>query len=99
VDNVYDHFDVPNYPKTSATSVAHFVHFPSPLIQDGDSKVEVQKAINRQVSKVCAAYAGCMLNLTCYRFNFHSIVITLILRIYNSLAKTTRIRIIRHSIA
>jgi hypothetical protein len=46
VNNVYNHFDVPNYPKTSATGVAYFVHFPGPLIQDRDLKAEVQKAMN-----------------------------------------------------
>jgi hypothetical protein len=76
VDNVYDHFDIPSYPKTSATGVAHFVHFPSPLIQDGDSKTEVHKAMSRQMSKVCSAYTGYMPNLTGYRFNSHSISIT-----------------------
>jgi hypothetical protein len=32
VDNVYNYFDVLNYPKTSATGVAYFVYFPGPLI-------------------------------------------------------------------
>ena len=76
VDSVYDHFDVPSYPKTSATGVAHFIHFPSPLIQEGDSKSEVHKAMTRQMSKVCTAYAGYMLHLTFYRFNSHSTIIT-----------------------
>jgi hypothetical protein len=46
VDNVYNHFDVLNYFKTSATGIAYFVYFPGPLIQDRDSKAEVQKAMN-----------------------------------------------------
>jgi hypothetical protein len=76
VDNVYNYFNVLNYPKTSAISVAHFVHFLSLLIQDRDLKAEVQKAINQQMSKVCIAYTRCILNLTYYKFNSHSIVIT-----------------------
>ena len=32
VDNVYNYFDISNYLKTSATGVAYFVYFLSPLI-------------------------------------------------------------------
>ena len=53
MNDVYDHYDVSSYPKTSSTGVAYFIHFLSPLIQEGDTKLEVQKAINRQMLKVC----------------------------------------------
>src|SRR5271166_2318362 len=98
VDSVYDHFDVPSYPKTSVMGIAHFVHFPSPLIQEGALKPEVHKVMNRQMSKVCVAYAEYMPNLTSYRFNSHSIVIISIPPIFKSLARIIRIKIIRHGI-
>ena len=63
VNTVYDHFDIPSYPQTSATGIAHFVHFRSPLIQNGASKAEARKAVDRQISKVCYAYAMYMQRL------------------------------------
>jgi hypothetical protein len=96
VDSVYDHFDIPSYPKTSATGIAHFVHFQSPLIQEGASKAEVNKAMNRQMSKVCCAYAKYMPNLTSYRFNSRFAVLILILRICVFLDRITRTKTTKH---
>ena len=95
---VYDHFDILSYPKTSIVGVAHFVHFPTPLIQEGDSKVEVQHAVNQQMSKVCVAYIEDMLNLTAYRSNSYSLDTILILQIYKCSARIIGIKISKYSI-
>jgi len=64
VNAVYDHFDIPSYPQTSVTGIAHFVHYRSPLIQNRASSAEARKAADRQISKVCCAYAMYMQQLT-----------------------------------
>ena len=57
INKVFDHLDIPYYPKTSLEGVAHFVHFSDPLLTNDASTSEVYKIAKEQMSKVCRAYA------------------------------------------
>jgi hypothetical protein len=49
---VFDHLDIPAYPKTSVTGVIHFVHFQKPLLGEDASLTEARDVIAKHMSKV-----------------------------------------------
>lgn len=57
IDQIYDHIDIPSYPKTSINGVGHFIHFETPIIQDSSTASEIYHIAKRQMSKVYSAYA------------------------------------------
>jgi hypothetical protein len=53
INEVFDHLDVPYYPKTSLDGVAHFIHYSSPLLTPDTLRDEVFRIAKEQMSKVC----------------------------------------------
>ncbi len=52
INKVFDHLNIPYYPKTSFKSVAHFVHFLDPLLINDTLMSKVYKIVKEQISKV-----------------------------------------------
>jgi hypothetical protein len=72
VEEVMDHMDMPSYPKTTSTGVAHFIHLNKPLFELLATKTQVYEASTQIMSKVCIAYALLVHIINCNnRFNFH----------------------------
>lgn len=56
INEVFDHLDIPYYPKTSLNGIAHFIHFSTSLVHPEMSKKEVYQVALEQMSKVCSLY-------------------------------------------
>jgi hypothetical protein len=56
INEVFDHLDIPYYPKTSLEGVVHFVHFSNPLLMNNTLTSKVYKIAKEQMSKVYRAY-------------------------------------------
>ncbi|KAH8586740.1 hypothetical protein B0O99DRAFT_695204 [Bisporella sp. PMI_857] len=52
IKEVFDHLDIPYYPKTSSEGVGHFVHFAEPLFSLDASKSDVFRIAREQMSKI-----------------------------------------------
>jgi hypothetical protein len=60
VTSVFDHLDIPPYPKTSANRIIHFVSLQGLLLNDNASLLEARAFIAKHMSKVCYAYISSM---------------------------------------
>lgn len=70
INEVFDHLDIPYYPKTSVEGVAHFIHFSEALLTPDTPKNEVFRIAKEQMSKVCQAYADAKLFTYFFRSSF-----------------------------
>ncbi|KAH8585952.1 hypothetical protein B0O99DRAFT_602886 [Bisporella sp. PMI_857] len=52
VKEVIDHIDMPSYPKTTSTGVAHFIHLNKPLFELLATKTQVYKTSTQIMSKI-----------------------------------------------
>jgi hypothetical protein len=58
IGQIYDHIDIPSYPKTSINGVGHFIHFETPIIQDSSTASEIYYIAKRQMSREYSAYTS-----------------------------------------
>lgn len=63
VNEVFDHYYVPDYPATAEGGIAHFVHFQKPLLQEGGTQAEHNAVFTRLMSRVCTTYPSYMLSI------------------------------------
>ena len=71
MNKIYDSLDIPSYPKTSEDGVAHFIHFDTPLVQEGCTSSDAYHLAKQQMSKASLVYTMYISGLLYNRFNSH----------------------------